>query len=104
MIPGLDQEDLLALKERMAQWPNTTSEQDAREVGIVVDELIARRGGAAEPEARTRYECRRDLMMMAAAIAAEIARDLDIKFPETRTLIATHALALALEIERLTPK
>lgn len=43
-------------------------------------------------------------MLMAATIAAELARDHDMRDPAMRTHVAQQAVELALEIERLTPR
>lgn len=49
-------------------------------------------------------DARRDLLMMAAAIASELCRDHDMRDPAMRTHVALQAIQLALEIERLTPR
>lgn len=86
----LDEADLDALVARAQQGT------DAREIEAVVAELKLRR----------RSEPRRDVMMMAAAIASESINTFEggLERKATRDHVATLSVALALAIEQVTPR
>lgn len=87
----LDEADLLALKERTKDGP------DSHEIAAAVDELLALRKDH-------RNAARRDIMMMAAAIASEFAHNYKLEIAESRDYIARHSVMLAFEIEKVTPR
>ncbi len=87
------EEDLRALVTRTASTLPVYSEQ----IGAVVEEVLAARKVV-------RNEARRDIMLMAASVATEVIKLSDMTTPEGRAYIAEHAVALAIAIEKATPR
>lgn len=86
-----DEADLRALVER------TCFTTEAAEIEGVVEEVLAARKAA-------RAEARRDIMLMAAILAPQIAELGDMTSDDGRAHIAAHAVAMALAIEKATPR